>query len=99
MHDWVARNIAHDQERWTNREHLRSLGVPTRVAEGMAKGAAGWERHSWAEALAGDRWVTMDTTWNAGTVRAGTFTFQYSTRWFDPAPDIFRQDHVFAKYQ
>jgi hypothetical protein len=44
----------------------RSLGLPARVAVGIAYwppgNGFGW--HAWAEVYAGDRWYTVDPTWN-----------------------------------
>jgi transglutaminase-like putative cysteine protease len=44
----------------------RALGIPSRVAVGIAYwppgGGFGW--HAWAEIYAGGRWYTVDPTWN-----------------------------------
>lgn len=44
----------------------RSLGIPARVAVGIAYwgagGGFGW--HAWAEVRAGDRWYAVDPTWD-----------------------------------
>ncbi|MGE5372693.1 MAG: stalk domain-containing protein [Solirubrobacterales bacterium] len=82
---------------------LRSLGIPTRVVTGWARRPSQtWadllrnspaKNHGWNQALAGDRWITMDVTWDAGSSDEGFFQARFSRMYFDPSPDVFVNDH------
>lgn len=58
----------------------RAAGVPTRVVYGEAwNSTLGiYEKHAWNEALVGGKWISIDTTWDAGYI---------SNKKFIPAPD------------
>lgn len=86
---------------------LRSLGIPTKVVGGVAGDYANLDEirsnpeaylsnHVWNEALVDGRWVVFDVTWDAGYVNPAEtcFTFEYTTKYFDPQPEIFVRDHV-----
>jgi hypothetical protein len=78
---------------------LRAAGVKSREVVGKGRGLAGWGSHAWTEAWVNGRWLTMDTTWDAGFVdRNDHFGWQFSTRYFDPDPRLFALDHVAESY-
>ena len=84
---------------------LEVVGIESRVASGWAR----WDTQTWAEVLAANaqpfhawnevlldgRWVTVDTTWDAGFVDSATGTFQwrFSRRYLDPTPEVFAITH------
>jgi hypothetical protein len=45
------------------------------------------------EAWLGDRWASIDATWDAGYVRDSRFHKDYSTKYFLPADSVFALDH------
>ncbi|MGE5675640.1 MAG: stalk domain-containing protein [Mycobacterium leprae] len=78
---------------------LRAAGIQSREVFGKANGYDGWDYHDWVEALVDGRWVTVDPTFDAGYVtKAGQFVFQFKTKYFDPDPAVFAQDHQFISY-
>ncbi|OPX87206.1 MAG: hypothetical protein A4E53_02584 [Pelotomaculum sp. PtaB.Bin104] len=53
------------------------------------------ENHAWNEVLIEGRWVTMDTTWDAGGVNQNNnFVFRFSRKYYDPRPEDFAKDHI-----
>ncbi len=126
IHDWVARHISYDYDKYSNATFshldgavrtlqrrtgvcqdysfltvalLRAAGIPARLAYGTAQGYGGWGDHAWVEARAGDRWVTMDPTWDAGHLEGDQFVPGFSLRYFDPLPQLFQTDHRWQGYE
>lgn len=50
--------------------------------------------HAWNEVLCDGKWVIMDTTWDAGGVGGNQFYWNYTTKYFNPSPQVFRKDHL-----
>ena len=62
----------------------RAAGLQTRMVTGNVKG---WTLdHEWNEVLVDGRWVTVDTTWDAGKTP--------NEHYFDPSADVLAQDHT-----
>lgn len=79
----------------------RAIGIRAKIIEGRADsdGVAAAENdppHVWNEVLIGSRWVTEDTTFDAGSVDTRTWKFipQLSEDYFNPTPAFFGQTHV-----
>jgi hypothetical protein len=61
----------------------RAAGLQTRMVTGNVKG---WTlEHEWNEVLIDGRWVTVDTTWDAGKTP--------SEHYFDPSAAVLAEDH------
>lgn len=60
---------------------LRAIQIPTRVIHGKVTQG----EHAWNEAFVDNRWIILDTTWDAGEKASGTY--------FDPPPERFK-DHI-----
>ena len=78
---------------------LRAAGIKARIASGEANGYGGWGGHAWTEAWVDDRWLIMDTTWDAGYVEDDQFYWKFDTKYFDPDPEVFTQDHRLERHQ
>ena len=60
-----------------------------------------WEKqgnsqmHAWNEVLVEGRWITVDTTWDAGDVNFAkqTFSRHPNRQYYDPAPNTFALSH------
>jgi len=78
---------------------LRAVGIKARVAIGMGKSGFFWIDHAWTEAWVGDRWLVMDTTWDAGYLDGDQFHWRFSTQYFDPDPETFTLDHSLQSYE
>jgi Transglutaminase-like superfamily len=62
----------------------RAAGLQTRMVKGNVKG---WTlEHEWNEVFVDGRWVTVDTTWDAGKTP--------NEHYFDPSADVLAQDHT-----
>jgi hypothetical protein len=78
----------------------RAIGIPAREVQGMLYGVAcntsTATTHAWNEIYIDGRWVTEDTTWDAGGVNFQTqqFTPMLSETYFDPDPAMFAQTHT-----
>lgn len=85
---------------------LKSVGVPSRLVTGHALGVSAsgkdWDNvdhmksnHAWNEAFVGDRWITVDTTWNSGNkYENGAFNKDSMVyRYFDPNLEVFSNTH------
>lgn len=75
----------------------RAVGIKTKIIHGQAKNENSGEYigHAWNEVYIDDRWITQDTTWDAGGVtRNGKFMFQLDHKYFDPDPKVFKKTHV-----
>lgn len=62
---------------------LRAAGIEARTVIGQAKAEGKWVGHAWTEAKIADRWVSLDTTWDAGSVKKGRFVSRFSLQYFD----------------
>ncbi|NLO24608.1 MAG: transglutaminase domain-containing protein, partial [Clostridiales bacterium] len=73
----------------------RALGIPARVVYGSTAGAGGWDAqlHAWNELYADGRWVTVDTTWDAGYIKEGKFVASPTEKYFDPDTEEFAKTH------
>ncbi|NPV90952.1 MAG: transglutaminase domain-containing protein [Firmicutes bacterium] len=72
----------------------RASGLPTRIVYGEGvnpNGAA--EKHAWNEVMIDGRWVSVDTTWDAGYVGPDGFVRSLSERYLDPDQELFNQTH------
>lgn len=78
---------------------LRAVGIKARIASGEANGYGGWGGHAWTEAWVGDRWLTIDTTWDAGYIDGIRFHWAFKTKYYDPDPQVFAQDHRLEEYR
>lgn len=82
----------------------RAVGLRTKVITGAiiwpSLGQT-WEKqgqtqeHAWNEVFVDGRWVTVDTTWDSGSMDFQTrqFTQALQSKYFDPAPELFEVDH------
>jgi transglutaminase/protease-like cytokinesis protein 3 len=74
----------------------RAAGIQAKVVIGQADVfMQGWQDHAWNKVYVDGRWVSMDTTWDAGGVDFSrrTFKFQLKDKYFDPKPEEFAKDH------
>jgi hypothetical protein len=74
----------------------RAVGIRARVLRGSADVySVGWSDHAWNEVYADGRWISQDTTWDAGGVNWQTKKFQFSLKekYFDPKAEAFAVDH------
>ncbi len=84
---------------------FRASGIPCKLIDGRAinpEQLGGFRAedflnsfHAWNEVRIEDRWVIMDTTWDAGYLKQdGTFVFKKSWNYFDPKEETFYLDHA-----
>lgn len=83
----------------------RAVGIPTKVIEGVAIWANIGQRwqdvdttksnHAWNEVNIDSKWMTIDTTWDAGYTDSTTHTFTFNLRYqyFNPDAITFAIDH------
>lgn len=73
----------------------RALDMPARIVYGSVKSVDGWDAqlHAWNELYTDGRWVTIDTTWDAGYIKEGRFIASLSEKFFDPDSDEFAKTH------
>ena len=73
----------------------RALDIPARVVYGSTAGTSGWgaQLHAWNELYADGRWVTVDTTWDAGYIKEGRFVASPTDKYFDPDTEEFAKTH------
>ncbi|EIT84432.1 transglutaminase [Fictibacillus macauensis ZFHKF-1] len=67
---------------------LRASGMEARMAVGYAG-----QDHAWIEVKVQNRWLTMDPTWGSGFLRNNRFVSSFTMKYFDPAPNDFKQTH------
>lgn len=82
---------------------VQSRGIPSRVVSGYARrGSESWGQllarsnrtnHAWNLFWIDDRWVPVDSTWDAGFVEGSQFLPKFRRLYFDPDPDFFAQNH------
>jgi transglutaminase-like putative cysteine protease len=73
----------------------RAAGLHSVVVTGEADVfKTGWSGHAWNKVQVDGRWITEDTTWDAGAVNyQGKFHFDLKQKYFDPKPEVFALDH------
>jgi hypothetical protein len=75
----------------------RANGIPAAVVRGYARREGeSWSskpNHAWNEVLAGDRWITLDATWDAGYVEGGRFVKSFTRTFLDPDPSVLALTH------
>ncbi|KUG04470.1 transglutaminase-like enzyme, putative cysteine protease [hydrocarbon metagenome] len=64
----------------------RAANLPTKVVYGEAESGSSWELHAWNEVLIGDKWVSVDSSWDAGYVMNNRFIQSPSKTFL--APDV-----------
>lgn len=72
---------------------LRAAGIEARTVIGQARSEGKWLGHAWTEAKIAERWVSLDTTWDAGSIKKGTFVSQFSRQYFDKPADKLAVTH------
>lgn len=75
----------------------RTIGIEAKTVIGQAGQNGKFYGHAWNEVKVGKRWISMDTTWDAGTVSNNKFTPRFSTKYFDMDPKEFNKTHVKAQ--
>jgi hypothetical protein len=77
----------------------RAANLEARVVYGETKGESRFGRwHAWNEVRIGDRWVTVDATWDAGYIKDGRFVFSPSTKYLDPDSKVLATTHAPSTY-
>lgn len=78
----------------------RAAGLPARVVYGDASATGEWaaQKHAWNEVYVGNRWVTADSTWDAGYIKNSRFISKPSTKYFNPDSAVFAATHSGATY-
>ena len=84
----------------------RALGIRAKIIGGIqirSEPGLTWEKveanpsqysHAWNQVYVDGKWLTMDTTWDAGGLHGdGKFHFRLSQEFFDPTPDDFALSH------
>ncbi len=72
---------------------LRAVGIEAKTVTGEAGNSGSWYGHAWNEAKVGGRWISLDTTWDAGYVRGSSFISRYSSKYFDQEAGLFNRTH------
>lgn len=76
----------------------RAAGLEAKVVYGHARnGNSKPEYHAWNEIKVNDQWVAVDSTWDAGYVKNGKFTFSPQKKYFNIIPSAFSQSHKVEK--
>lgn len=100
--DWDALTVLHNRKAicqgYSNLTAAlnRAVGIRAKVVIGQADVfRVGWSDHAWNKVLVDGRWISMDTTWDAGNVNFSTRQFQFNPqrKYFDAAPEVFARDH------
>lgn len=72
----------------------RAVGIPAKVVVGDAgNDEDGWEKHAWNEVYVEEKWIIIDTTWDAGYIRGRKFRDYLSYEYFNPSLNHFSKDH------
>jgi hypothetical protein len=76
----------------------RALGIPAKIVYGSTSGNGGWsaQLHAWNELYVDGRWITVDTTWDAGYMKEGEFIASPSDKYFDPDTKEFAKTHLLS---
>ncbi len=73
----------------------RAAGIETKVVYGDASTSAwGTALHAWNEAYVNGEWISIDTTWDAGFLRNGSFVQAPTTKYFNPNAAVFGMTHT-----
>lgn len=79
----------------------RAVGIKTKIIIGTAsndffKIYSDKNKHAWNETYVDGKWITQDTTWDAGGVDSLShkFTFKLSHKYFNPSANRFKLDHT-----
>jgi hypothetical protein len=79
----------------------RGLGLEVQSISGWAKAygyvkgeSFGSVNHAWNAVKVDGRWRLLDTTWGAGALVGKNFQRNYSTAWYDMAPQLFILQHL-----
>lgn len=73
----------------------RAAGLTAKVVYGQVKSSKGWasQQHAWNEVKIGDKWITVDNTWDAGYIKDGTFIAALTDEYFNSSPAAFALTH------
>lgn len=73
----------------------RAAGLTAKVVYGQVKSSKGWasQQHAWNEVKIGDKWITVDNTWDAGYIKDGTFVAALTDEYFNSSPAAFALTH------
>lgn len=71
----------------------RAAGLESKVVYGQARNGQQSEYHAWNEIKINNQWVSVDSTWDAGYVKNGIFTFAPQRKFYKVAPTAFEQTH------
>jgi len=72
---------------------FRAMDLPAKVVYGTASGLNGRESHAWNEVLVNNKWVALDTTWDAGYIKNNRFVAAPSKKYLNPQQTLFSQTH------
>ncbi len=72
---------------------LRATGIEAKTVLGQAGTAGNLYGHAWNEAKVNGRWLTMDATWDAGTIKNNKFIQKSTKKYFDLSAQIFGASH------
>lgn len=71
----------------------RAAGLEAKVVYGQARNGQQSEYHAWNEIKINNNWICVDSTWDAGYVKNGVFTFSPQKNFFKVSPAVFGQTH------
>lgn len=71
----------------------RAAGIEAKTVTGEAGIGSNWGGHAWNQVKVDNRWINLDTVWDAGSVRNNKFVSRFSQTYFDPAAETFNKTH------
>ena len=73
----------------------RAAGIPTRVVYGEAWNNVlkSYEKHAWNEAFVDGKWISIDTTWDAGYIKDKKFVIASNDKYFNMDKQSFAKTH------
>jgi len=71
----------------------RAVGIEARTVIGQTVLNGSKFGHAWNEIKVKDRWISLDTTWDAGRLQNGKFIPSFSRKYFDPPEKVFFSTH------
>ena len=72
----------------------RAAGIETKVVYGDASTTAwGTALHAWNESFVDGKWISIDTTWDAGFIRNNAFVSSPTSKYFNPEASVFAATH------
>mgnify|MGYP000945932872 CR=1 FL=1 len=71
----------------------RAAGLEAKVVYGPAQNGRIRQYHAWNEIKINNQWVSVDSTWDAGYVKNGTFTFSPQRNYYKILPTVFSKTH------